>query len=51
MNFDAMRVRNSYPQLEVSHDVKWRSINHALRYDVVTHTHNLRYDMMLNGDL
>ena len=40
MNFDVLR--NSSPQVEVSHYVEWRSLNYAFRYDVITHPHNLR---------
>ncbi len=34
MNFDILRAWNSYPQLEVNHDVEWRSLNYAFCYDV-----------------
>ncbi len=32
MNFGALNVWNSYPQAEVSCNVKWRSLNYAFRY-------------------
>ncbi len=34
LNFDILRVWNSYPQLEVSYDVECKSLNYALNYDV-----------------
>ncbi len=34
MNFATLRV-NSYPQLQVTHDVEWRSVNYAFSYDVL----------------
>ncbi len=35
MNFDFLGTRNSYPQVEVNHDVKWRYLNHAFSYDAI----------------
>ncbi len=35
MNLGVGSVINSYPQIEVSHDVEWRSLNHAWRYGVM----------------
>ena len=34
MNFGALGVKNSYPQLEVNCDVECRSLNYAVSYDV-----------------
>ena len=33
MNFDILRARNSFPQLDSIYDVEWRSLNHAFEYD------------------
>ena len=35
INFDVLRVRNSFPQLEVRCDGEWRSLKYAFRYDVI----------------
>ena len=35
MNFDVLRAINSYPEFEVSHNVEWRSLNYAFRYDAI----------------
>ena len=35
VNFGVVRVGNSSPQLEVSHDVKWRSLDDALSNDAI----------------
>ena len=35
VNFDVPRAINSYPQVMVNNDVELRSLNHAIRYDVI----------------
>ncbi len=35
MKFGALRVKNSYPQLEVNCNIEWGSQNYTLRYDVI----------------
>ena len=35
MNFDLLRVINSYPWCEVSHGVEWRSPNYVFSYEIV----------------
>ncbi len=35
MNCGILREGNSYPQLEVSYNIEWRSTNFAFRYDVM----------------
>ncbi len=35
MNFDRFRVRNSSPQLKVSYNIVWLSLDHAFGYGVV----------------
>ena len=35
MNFGILSAQNSYPQLEVSCGVEWRSLNYDFRYDVI----------------
>ncbi len=36
---DMVNVIYSYPQLKVSHDVEWRSVNCAFRHDAIMHEH------------
>ena len=35
MNFAVMRATNSYPQLEVHHDVEWKCLNYDVMYDAI----------------
>ncbi len=39
MNFGVNGTKNSYPQLAVSHNVEWISLNYALGYDVILAHH------------
>ncbi len=35
MNFDVLRVINSYPQFETSHDAEYRYLNYDFSYDAM----------------